>query len=280
MYSTIDLHSHSTESDGQFSPTAVVARAAENGVTHLALTDHDTVTGIDEALQAAMSHGLEVIPGVELSSQWNGRSVHIVGLNIDPEHPALTEALSALGRERDQRAEKIAERLEKLGFHGALEGAKRFAGGAVVARPHFARFLVDAGYVKSIQKAFAKYLGKGKAGDIKPAWPSMADAIHCVKKSGGIAVLAHPLSYDLTRTKLKSLISDFSDAGGEAIEVVSGDQSRQEIESLAMLAQEFHLKGSCGSDFHVDNAPWQELGRTPPLPSQCIPVWGDWAWPL
>lgn len=271
-----DLHTHSNASDGILSPAALVARARERGVTHLALTDHDTVHGLQSARQQAEIEGITLINGIELSCLWAGRGIHIVGLNVDTSSAELGEAIAAQQEARDLRAEEIGRRLEKAGIPEPLQGARRLAGDAVLGRPHFARYLVEQGFASSINAAFKQYLGAGKPGDIKHRWPDIASMAAAIRGAGGIPVLAHPAKYELTLTKLRELVAAFKEAGGLAIEVVSGQQAVNETDSLARVAAQFELYASCGSDFHVPDQPWQELGSFTPLPANCRPVWHLW----
>lgn len=271
-----DLHTHSNASDGILSPAALVMRARERGVTHLALTDHDTVQGLQSAREQSVIEGITLIDGVEFSCLWAGRGIHIVGLNVDVGCAALRKAITTQLEARDARAEEIGKRLEKAGIPQPLEGARRLAGDAVLGRPHFARYLVEKGFASNINGAFKQYLGAGKAGDIKHRWPDIASMVDAIRSAGGVPVIAHPAKYELTRTKLRELIGAFKEAGGMALEVVSGQQAKNETESLAAIAAQFDLYASCGSDFHVPDQPWQELGSFTPLPSACRPVWQLW----
>lgn len=271
-----DLHTHSNASDGILSPADLVSRASARGVTHLALTDHDTVQGLQSARTQAEQEGLTLLNGVEFSCLWSGYGIHVVGLNINPESPSLDAALTAQQLARSDRAEEIGAKLAKLGVEGAYEGARALAGEGVIGRPHFARYMVDQGYSANINSAFKQYLGAGRAGDVKQRWPDIASMVAAITASGGVAVLAHPVKYELTRTKLRLLISSFKDAGGQAIEVVSGQQPVNETRTLADMARLFDLYASCGSDFHTPGQPWQELGSFTPLPQSCRPVWQLW----
>lgn len=268
-----DLHCHSTASDGRLAPAEVVARAVEQGVDVLALTDHDTVIGLKEAQDAAKSTELRLITGIEFSSQWGKRGIHIVGLNVDVDSLVLKEAVLSQFEARQRRSEMIAQRLAKLGIERALEGAKAIAAGAVLGRPHFAQYLVDQGRVKNINEAFKKYLGAGKPGDVKNIWPELSEVVGWIRSAGGVAVLAHPSKYKMTRTKLCALVSDFSECGGQAMEVSSGLMPPGVSASLARIAQDYELHASCGSDFHFPGHKWQELGQFSPMPSTCRPVW-------
>ena len=268
-----DLHCHSHFSDGQLSPQTLVARAREHGVDALALTDHDTIAGLVLAHDAAAEHGIRLINGIEFSSHWGRGGVHIVGLGFQLDSVELQHAIDAQNNARNERALQIAARLAKAGIAGSLEGAQSLAGNAYVARPHFAQYLVNIGAVANINAAFKKYLGAGKSADVKFQWPAMATVVGWIHQAGGVAVLAHPCKYELTRTKMCALIKDFAAAGGDALEVVSGMQAHPVTLDLAKIAAANNLAASCGSDFHYPNQPWQELGCFPALPETCRPVW-------
>lgn len=274
MDKKFDLHCHSTASDGVLPPSDVVQRAHDNGVTHLALTDHDTLAGFDEAQAAAQRLGVTLISGLELSTIWNGKNIHVVGLGVDVNHAPLLHHCEQQHRKRRERAESIASVLTKLGVKDALAGAEALAGSGSIGRPHFARHMVETGFVASEQKAFKKYLGTGKPADIPSNWPTVTEAVGWIRDAGGVAVLAHPLKYKMTRTKLCRVLETFVDAGGQAMEVISGNQQTvSETRDLQRLAHDFGLQSSLGSDFHTPEAPWHDLGRCPELPTDAIPVW-------
>lgn len=251
----------------------LVSRAKEREVDVLALTDHDTIAGLVLAQEAADQCGLTLINGIEFSSHWGKGGVHILGLGVKTNSPELNSVIETQNGARTNRAEQIAARLAKAGFTDTLEGAQSLAGNAYVGRPHFAQHLVNIGAVANINAAFKKYLGAGKPADVKYQWPAMATVIQWIHASGGIAVLAHPCKYDLTRTKMCALIKDFAAANGDAIEVVSGMQAHPVTEDLAKIAVANNLAASCGSDFHFPGQAWQELGGFPNLPEKCKPVW-------
>ncbi|MDO9139296.1 MAG: PHP domain-containing protein [Methylobacter sp.] len=273
MPENYDLHCHSTASDGALSPTALLQRAHEQGVTALALTDHDTVAGLDEARLAATAAGIRLIPGIELSTSWQNKCLHIVGLGIDPDYPPLREATQNLQIMRMERAEKIADKLEKKRIPGALEAVKKAAGEGMITRSHFADFLLSQFHVSTQQEAFDRYLGAGKSAFVATTWSDMALAVNWITKSGGVAVLAHPLRYKLTASWMKRLLAAFKEAGGLGIEVVTGRYNSDEIKTLAAYASRFELAGSVGSDFHNPSNQWIELGRLAPLPENIKPVW-------
>lgn len=274
----IDLHSHSTVSDGTLTPAALVAHARTQNVDILALTDHDTVDGVRAAQQTA-GEGLHIVPGVEISVSWHGQTVHIVGLHVDPEHPGLLQGLATLRKFRAWRAEEIARRLEKKGIMGALEGAQAWASGSLIGRTHFARFLVDQGYCESVREVFKRYLVRGKPGHVNGQWASLDEAVGWIRAAGGVAAIAHPARYRLTATRLRSLIADFKSCGGEGIEVVSGSHSRDEVTAMAEHCRRQELLASCGSDYHGPENPWVELGRLAALPPDLVPVWRSPNWP-
>ncbi|PPK76683.1 hypothetical protein B0F87_103290 [Methylobacter tundripaludum] len=273
MTENYDLHCHSTASDGALSPTAVVQRAHECGVTSLALTDHDTVSGLNEAQAAADTAGIKLIPGIELSTSWQNKCFHIVGLGIDPAYPPLAEATRNLQIMRTERAEKIAAKLEKKRIPGALEAVKKAAGEGMITRTHFADFLLSQFHVSTQQEAFDRYLGAGKDAFVPTTWSDMELAVSWITGSGGVAVLAHPLRYKLTASWMKRLLAAFKEAGGQGIEVVTGRYNSDEIKLVAGYATRFELAGSVGSDFHNPANPWVELGKLAPLPESIKPVW-------
>lgn len=275
-YSHIDLHSHSNVSDGLFTPAELVQHAAAQGLKVLALTDHDDVAGLDEARQAAESHGVQLINGVEISVTWRRRTLHIVGLRIDPDYPPLTAGLQQIRAGRRTRAEGMAASLQKAGIEGSLEGAYRFARKGIISRTHFARFLMEQGYASDMRKVFKRYLVKGKPGYFEHQWASLEDAVGWIISSGGTAVIAHPGRYELGRPSMLELIEEFRALGGKAIEVVTGSHTADQYQEFARIAKLFGLQASQGSDYHGQGLSYMEMGRLPALPAGCVPVWHDW----
>ncbi|HEX5842768.1 MAG TPA: PHP domain-containing protein [Pseudomonas sp.] len=273
----VDLHCHSTASDGALAPAVVVARAHERGVRLLALTDHDTLEGLDEAQGAAQALGMQLVTGIELSCTWGGATIHVLGYAFKPDAPALQQAIAELHEGRWLRAAEIGKRLEAKGMPGALEGARAIQqelgdSGNAPARPHFAEFLVRAGHVKDRAEAFRKWLGSGKLGDVKQHWPALDQAVATLRQAGAWISLAHPWQYDFTRSKRRKLIADFVQAGGHSLEVVNGMQPAEQVGSLAILAREFGMFVTAGSDFHAPGE-WSELGVYRPLPEDLPPLW-------
>ncbi len=273
MTEKYDLHSHSNISDGALSPTDLVRRAHEHGVTALALTDHDTTAGLAEAKIASEAAGIRLISGIELSASWQNKTLHIIGLGIDPQYPPLLNAIRDLQVIRFERAEKIAAKLEKKRIPGALAAVMASAGNSMITRTHFADFLVSQFHVSNQQEAFDRYLAKGKSAYVATVWADMALAVNWITQSGGVAVLAHPLRYKLTPNVMKRLLPAFKDAGGQGIEVITGRCNADEIKLAAYYANIYDLAGSVGSDFHSPVNPWVELGRLQPLPEHIKPVW-------
>jgi predicted metal-dependent phosphoesterase TrpH len=271
-----DLHSHSTASDGALSPEDLIARAIAQGVNVLALTDHDGTEGIAKAQQATQNTDLTLIAGVEISVTWGGGSVHIIGLNVDVDNATLQQGLMEMRTFRIGRAAKIAERLEKAGITGALDGARKYASDVMLGRLHFAQFLVEQGHAKNISDVFKRFLVRNKPGYVAGEWASLTDAVTWIIAAGGQAVIAHPARYKMTATKLHRLVTDFKFAGGVGIEVVSGRQHPEEVKNLARLAEQFELLASCGSDFHTPENTWVELGHLVALPKICVPIWSTW----
>ena len=272
----VDLHCHTTLSDGQFTPQQVLERASLNEVEMLAITDHDTSAAFSLVQTEAQQAGIELVAGIEFSSQWYGKSIHVVGLNVDVASEVLARAETQQKQARIERAQAIGERLSKLGIEGAYAGALEIAAGSQIGRPHFARYLVEQAVVPDMKKAFKKYLGSGKPGDLKSQWPHLQQVVDWIRQSGGHAVLAHPAKYKMTNTKLRSLLADFKEAGGEAMEVVSASQSKDVTGHHVRLCEQFDLYASCGSDFHGPVSNWSDIGRFQPLPSSCRPVWQLW----
>ncbi len=268
-----DLHSHSTASDGALSPTELLTRAKGQGVTSIALTDHDTTAGLAEAMKTAEDIGIELIPGIELSTTWNKRCLHIVGLGIDPDAEKLHNGIKNLQNIRAERAKTISMKLEKKGITGAYEAVMQAAGEGMITRSHFANFLLLENHVENGQEAFDRYLGDGKPAFVATVWAELSEAVQWIKEAGGIAVLAHPLRYRMTASWMRRLLADFREMGGAGLEVVTGRSSDEDIRQSCLYAQKFDLAASVGSDFHSPDNQWVELGRLAPLPAGLQPVW-------
>jgi predicted metal-dependent phosphoesterase TrpH len=273
----IDLHCHSTASDGLLKPAELVARAAANGVEILSLTDHDGVSGLAEARAKAESEGIRFVDGVEISVTWEATTVHIVGLQIDPEDPVLRSGLESIREGRATRAEKMGEALAAAGIPDSLAGARIYAENpSLISRSHFARHLVKTGRAPDVKSVFQRYLVKGKPGFVPHQWASLGDAVNWIRASGGIAVVAHPGRYNFSRPELHAFLSEFRDSGGAGIEVVTGSHSPAQYFEFARIAREFGFTASRGSDYHGKGESKADLGTLPQLPGDLKPVWHDW----
>lgn len=291
----VDLHSHTTASDGLLDPVELLQRARERGVNVLAITDHDTVDAHHFLQQHPQYLGddLQLITGIELSTTWGSTEIHIVGLNFPLDHPDLARIVEYQSNARRERslhiANKLAKRLtdfsaeqifeavlddmantQQQSSHGFELPRERIQ----IGRPHFARWLIKEGYSHDMEGAFRKYLSTSKMGNLKSFWPAMSQGVAWIRALGGTAVLAHPARYDLTTSKLRAVIKDFKLAGGHALEVQGSNHQPSQIQQMARFCQEFELKGSQGSDFHNPAYPWIDIGRLPPsLPADIEPVW-------
>lgn len=273
---TVDLHTHTLASDGSLSPTDLVKRAYEKGVRCLAVTDHDTCAGLSEARVAANELGMQLINGIELSSQWKGMGIHIVGLNFDPHCEVMEGAVAQQYQSRVSRAEEIGVRLTKLKMHNVYERAQEMFGRPDLGRPHLAKAMIDLGYIRTEIEGFDRYLGSGKTGDVKMMWPSIEQVVSWIVDSGGAAVIAHPGKYKMTWAKLRSLVVHFKEVGGQAMEVSYGGENPDRLAQLSHIARNYGLQASVGSDFHNPKFHWTELGKYPPIRGDYAPVWGEW----
>lgn len=262
-----DLHCHSTISDGTLSPTTLAARARANGVQLWALTDHDEISGQHEAATAAQAQGLDYLTGVEISVTFANTTVHIVGLGFDFDDAPLAYGLQETRGGRGTRAQDMAQQLALAGIPGAYEGALRYAGNPeLISRTHFARYLVEQGVCHDTSEVFRRFLTEGKPGFVPHRWARLGDAVRWIREAGGVAVIAHPARYDLTPTEEYALFSEFSQHGGQAVEVVTGSHTPAEYAIYADMAREFGLAASRGSDFHSPQESHTDLGQLPPCP--------------
>jgi predicted metal-dependent phosphoesterase TrpH len=269
-----DLHCHSVISDGTLTPEELAERANMNGVRLWSLTDHDELGGQQRARLAAQAIGIDYVAGVEISITWMGQTVHIVGLGIDELNLDLAEGLRQTRDGRSNRAKLMAEQLLKAGISGAYEGALLYAGNQeLIARTHFARFLVDQGVCKDTDQVFKNYLVEDKPGYVPHQWASLDDAVCWIRGAGGLAVIAHPGRYKLKSLQMEALYKRFKDLGGSAIEVVTGSHSPDQYQTYGKIAQQYDFMASRGSDFHDPKESHVDLGALPPLPDHLTPVW-------
>jgi predicted metal-dependent phosphoesterase TrpH len=273
----IDLHCHSNVSDGTLLPAELAARAAANGVDVWALTDHDEVGGIAEARKAAQDLGVHFVAGVEISITFAGKTVHIVGLDIDERHPDLQGGLASVREGRVRRGQQIATQLELTGLSNVFEGALKYAENpSLIGRTHFARYLVELGVQPTVSDVFRHYLVEGKPGFVPHRWTTLQEAVSWIRAAGGRAVIAHPGRYPFDLMQFDALLAEFSALGGEGIEVVTGSHTVDQFGEYAALARRTGLLASRGSDFHGPEESRVDLGSLPHLPADLKPVWHDW----
>ncbi len=272
-----DLHCHSTISDGVLAPAELAARAKANGVEIWSLTDHDEVGGIAEARQTAASLGLRFVAGVEISVTWAGKTVHIVGLGIDENHPTLTAGLATVRGGRQLRAREIADQLQQAGIAGAFEGALEHASNpSMVGRTHFARYLVASGVRPSVAEVFRDFLVEGKPGFVPHRWATLDEAVGWIRAAGGHAVIAHPGRYPFTDLQRNALLDSFRALGGTGIEVITGSHTPDQYAEYARIARQAGLLASRGADFHGPGESRADLGSLPLLPANLPAIWQDW----
>ena len=270
----VDLHSHSRASDGLLSPAEVARRAVDNGVDMLALTDHDETQGLAQARGVADAFGMRFINGVEISIEWSGLQVHIVGLDFDADDATLNAGLEGIRSGRVERARRMAADLERVDIPGCFEGAMRYAENPnLIGRSHFARYMVERGVCRDTQSVFESYLVPGKPGYVTHRWVTLADAVGWIRGAGGLAVIAHPGRYKFSRVEMRHLFDEFKGLGGQAIEVVSGSQSQDHLIQMSRLAREYGFLASCGSDFHGPEESHIDIGGNASLPGDLTPVW-------
>jgi len=273
----IDLHAHTKASDGQLTAKELVERAANRQVDMLAITDHDTVDGLAQARQTIIEQNLKLtlIAGIEITTDWLNHEIHVVGVNIDEQHGALTDLIKAQKEKRESRAVEMGVRLEKAKIPGVYEAVKRIAGEGAITRAHFARHLVDIGAAATFQKVFDKYLSRGNTAYVPHNWVGLSEAIDVIHQAGGQAILAHPNHYKLSNKWMRRLFAQFKEFNGDAMEVAMGQQSPQMRLQLAMWSKEYDLLASQGSDFHFVGR-WRDLGKSLHLPDMAKPIWCDW----
>jgi predicted metal-dependent phosphoesterase TrpH len=269
-----DLHCHSVVSDGTLTPEALAQRAHANGVELWALTDHDELGGQDRAMAAARAVGMSYLTGVEISVTFLGITVHIVGLGMDHNNPALLAGLRATRGGREQRARDMSDDLARVGIKGVYEGALKYVGNPeLISRLHFARYMVEIGVSKDTNDVFRKYITEGKPGFVPHRWAKLADALSWITQSGGVAVIAHPGRYKLTPNEEFALFTEFKAHGGQGVEVMTGAHNQADYAKYAGYCAEFGLVASRGSDFHSPEESHMDLGKLPDLPGSVTPVW-------
>ncbi len=273
----VDLHCHSNVSDGALRPAEVAARARANGVDVWALTDHDEIDGIREARETARALGMRHVTGVEISVTWAAQTIHIVGLQFDESNRDLQQGLINTRSGRERRAHEMAAQLAEAGIPDAFEGALKHVGNPdLISRTHFARYIVELGVCKDISEVFRNFLVEGRPGFVPHRWATLKDAVSWIRGAGGIAVVAHPGRYGFDDVALDAFLAEFKRYGGVGIEVVTGSHTVDEYARFAVVARNYGLLASRGSDFHAPGESHTELGALPPLPPSVVPVWHDW----
>lgn len=256
----IDLHTHSTESDGTLTPEELMQLAADSGLSAIALTDHDTVGGLKKAKPTARALGIELVPGIELSTDYNGTEVHMLGFYIDDTNPAFLAKLQEFIDSRDVRNEKMAFLLQKEGFDITLEKLYQEYPESVITRAHFARYLVEHGFIKDRDTVFRKYLGDNCRCYVPREKITPFEAIDLIRLGGGLAFFAHPVLCHMNHDRLRFFVRDLKEAGLTGMEAIYSMNTPGDERNMKKLAAEFDLLISGGSDFHGENKPYIHLG--------------------
>ncbi len=256
----IDMHVHSSASDGTYAPAALVAEAKKAGLCAMALTDHDTMDGVEEAAAAAKELGIELVPGVEISTEYRGCEIHVLGYYPSPEHPRLKAMLEEFRDFRSTRNVRMVKRLQEEGFSITMEQLTEKFPDSVLTRAHMARFLCESGQIADTRTAFAQYLGENCCCYIERPKISPVDAVHLIREAGGLAVLAHPVLYNLEESALKEMIAEMKEAGMCGLEAVYSENTADDEIRMKKLAEAFGLIVTGGSDFHGQNKPDIKLG--------------------
>lgn len=257
----IDLHVHSNASDGTLTPTRLVAEAKKAGLSAFALTDHDTTDGVAEAKAAAEAAGIELVPGVELSTEYEGKEIHVLGLYIDITNEALQKHMADFRDSRDNRNVYMLEKLRAEGFDITMEALETMFPDAVITRAHVARYLLDKGYIPDIKTAFSEYIGEGCRCYVGRPKVTPMDAVDYILEAGGTPVLAHPVVYHMDRPQLKKMIAEMKAHGLVGMEAVYSENTPADEQDYKALAREEGLLITGGSDFHGENKPDIRLGR-------------------
>ena len=268
-----DLHNHSYYSDGVLSPSEVIKLASQAECDLFSLTDHDTTDGIAEAQLEADKLNLNLVNGVEISALWRNMAIHILGLGIDINNDILQTGLEHNQKLRKERAEKIALSLWRSGIKDALEKTQSFSKTDMLTRTHFAQMLISEGYCKDMKAVFRRYLTGKKPGGVSVEWKGFDEVVHWIHAAGGKALIAHPLRYRMTNTKIKKLLIDFKGVLGDGIEVVTGTSTEDEVKLSNQWAKDYNLLASCGSDFHGWPNQRVRIGNLRNLPDPEKAIW-------
>jgi len=259
----IDLHMHSTYSDGTFSPEELVEKGKQTGLFAMALTDHDTIKGLSDFHKAGEKYDIKTISGIEFAAlygQVSPREIHMIGLGFDESNPLWKDALVTLQKTRQERNQKMAEKLTEIGLPLTVEEVIQNAGGDIITRAHYANVLLQKGYISEKKEAFQKYISPGLPGYVERNFPSPAYCIHLIKKTGGVAILAHPTLYNMSDAQIHLLIKELIPLGLDGVEVAYSTYNHGQRILLENIAKKHHLLFSGGSDFHGENKPDIQLG--------------------
>ena len=260
MEKLTDLHTHSTASDGTFSPSDVAALAKDAGLASVALTDHDTTDGLDEFMEAGKRLGIETIPGIELAAGYKNTELHIVGLFIDYNSSTLKESMEFIVNERNERNKKMIKALSRIGIEISLRELEENAGGNIITRAHYANVMVNRGYVKNKEEAFDRYISSGRPGYVKRETLTPKTCIEVIKKSGGIPVLAHATLYGYGYLEIHNLVGKLKGYGLMAMDTIYSTYTPRQSEELRKICEYYKLMKSGGSDFHGLNKPDIKIG--------------------
>lgn len=255
----VDLHTHTTYSDGTYTPKELIEYGANKNISAIAITDHDVLGGIEEGKYYGNKLGIEVISGIEVSTEYQGREIHIVGLFVDEYNKDINSKLNSLRKRRTERNYEMIESLNSLGLNISYDDVEKTAKGGVVTRAHFAKALKEKGYILSIGEAFDRYIGDGKPAYVKREVLPWQDTLNMITNSGGVPVLAHPLLYNFSSYRLEEMVSDMAKYGLKAIEAYYSTHSQSDVKYIKTIAQKNGLKISGGSDFHGANKPKLDL---------------------
>lgn len=256
----VDLHTHTTESDGSFTPEDLILEAKHVGLSAIAITDHDSISGIKKAAPVALEQEIELIPGVELSTDYNGKEIHVVGLFVDIENEYFLSKIKEFKENRDNRNAIMVENLQKEGFAITMEELLAENPDCVITRANIARFLYEHGMIPSIQTAFEKYIGDNCKCYVNRFKITPMDGVRLIKEAGGTAILAHPLLYHMSDVTLQKMVNEMKDAGLDGIEAIYCTYSPSEERQMKRFAMDNQLLISGGSDFHGTTKPNLNLG--------------------
>lgn len=256
----VDLHTHSNKSDGSLSPTALIDEAKSIGLSAIALTDHDTIDGLEEAIDHGNEIGIKVIPGVELSTEYMGRDVHIIGLFINYKDQSFLDHLKKFVDSRDERNKKMCQKLTNAGMPVIYEELIEMFGESVLTRAHYARYMLSKGYIKSLPEAFERYIGDHSPYYVPREKVTPKQGVELILNAGGIPVLAHPILYKLGKDALNKLVSELKEYGLVGIEAIYSTYTNADERTIRDLAKKYNLLISGGSDYHGAAKPGLNLG--------------------